>query len=269
MVLQGDEEGFSPPFDSSLYGASFSPSSPAEEFEIEYEDCDAIGVFFQTTNDVRSLLPEGIEPLSDPPQAGIMVTRYPFSTVGTYNEYFALVQVKDTNGEMAYYIPYIYVTNDAAMASGREVAGAPKKMADIEVEKDKDVIQGTMERPAGKRLFTVTVKPEERAAGSMVDTVMPSPTPLLSVRHMPPIQGGDGLTQLVKWYADIDFYEDSEGVRKMWMGPCEASYDSHSSIDPIHKIEIDDVMMGTYARFDMVLGVTEVLRNGNIRTMSY
>lgn len=258
MVLQGDEEGFSPPFDSSLYGASYSPGTPANEFEIDYEDCDAVGVFFRTTNEVVDILPEGVQPFSDPPQAGVMVTRYPFSTVGTYNEYFALVMVEDLNGEMAYYIPYIYVTNDAALAAGREVAGAPKKLADIEIQKDKDVIQGTMERPEGRRIFTATVKPEQQAAGGMVDTVMPSPTPLLSVRHMPPIQGGDGLTQLVEWYADIDFYEDSDGVRKMWLGPVEASYDQQSSIDPIHKLQMDDVMMGMYARFDMKLGLTSV-----------
>ncbi|MDY7082129.1 MAG: acetoacetate decarboxylase family protein, partial [Halobacteria archaeon] len=176
MVLQGNEEGMSPPFDSSIYGASYSPGTPGTEYEIEYSDCDALMAFFRCSEDVVDILPEGVEPFSQPPQGGIFVTRYPFSTVGTYNEFLAVVQVKDTNGDMAYYIPYIYVTNDAAMAAGREWAGAPKKIADIEMEKDKDVLQGTMERPEGKRLLTITSKPEERAKGGIIDALLPDPT---------------------------------------------------------------------------------------------
>jgi len=259
MVLQGDEEGFAPPFDSSIYGASFSPSTPGTEYAIEYDDCDALAAFFTIEEDapVRGLLPEGVEPFSEPMQGGVLVARYPFSTVGEYNEVICLLQVKDTNGEMAYYIPYIYVTNDAAMAAGRELAGAPKKIADIEFEREGSVYEATMERPEGKRLLTLTATPEQRATGGMVDALLPSPTPLLSVRHVPPIEGGDGLTQLVEWYADFDFEQDDQG-RKMWSGPASVSYDSHSTHDPVHKLQPESVLMGAYSKFTMELGVTEV-----------
>lgn len=258
MVLQGDEEGFSPPFDSSIFGASYGPTTPGEDYVIEYDDCDAVSAFFTTSSDVRALLPEGIEPWSDPPQAGVLLARYPTTTVGTYNEEITVVQVEDPDGELAYYIPYIYVTNDAAMAAGRELAGAPKKIADIQLQRDEAVYQGTMERPAGKRLLTVTCQPEERASGGMIDQMLPSPVPLLSIRHLPPIEGGDGCTQLVEWYADIDYHTDEAGDVKRWMGPTTVTYDQHSASDPVDRVPADDVLFGMYAKFDMELGATAV-----------
>lgn len=257
MVLKG-KEGFSIPFDSSLYGSTFPPGTPAKEFEIDYWNCDALSVFFAISSDIEDILPEGIEPYSHPPQGGLWLSRYKLSTLGEYNEFLSVIQVKDVNGEMAYYIPYIYVTNDAAMAAGRELAGAPKKLADMDLNSELDVIKGTLERPSGKRLLTLTFKPEERAKGGLIDVMLPRPTPLLSVRHLPPISGGDGLTQLVRWYSKIDFHKDPEGERRIWMGPMSVSYDSPSTIDPIHKIEIGDIYAGIYFQFDMTLGITEV-----------
>jgi len=258
MVLQGDEEGFTPPFDSSVYGKSVSPRTNASDFTIEYDDCYAFSAFFTVEDQevARSLLPEGVEPFSTPMQGGAVFARYPFSTVGEYNEVIYLLQVEDLNGEMAYYIPYIYVTNEAAMAAGRELAGAPKKLADIDLSREGSVYEASIERPAGKTLATITTTPEKRATGSFVDALLPSPAPLLSVRHLPPIEGGDGLTQLVKWYADFQMYDDDG--RKMWIGPTELTYDSHSPHDPLHKLAHEEILMGGYMRFDMELGVTEV-----------
>lgn len=260
MVLRG-KEGYSIPFDAPLYGYNFSPDTPAakdERLVIEYRNCDAITVFFSTTDDVIDILPEGLEPYANPPQGGVWISRYKFSALGEYNEFLSIIQVEDVNGEMGYYIPYIYVTQDAAMASGREIAGAPKKLAEIEMNRKLDVVEGTLERPSGKRLLTMELKPEERTKGGMIDAVLPKPTPLMSLRHLPPIEGGDGLTQLIEWYADIDFHTDPQGDRAIWSGPISITYDSPSKIDPIHKLEIDDIYAAVYFQFDMKLGMNGV-----------
>jgi acetoacetate decarboxylase len=258
MVLQGNSEGFSPPFDSSLFGASVGLGTPGTDYEIEYSGCEAIGAFFTTSPDVRALLPEGVEPYSDPPSAGVLLAHYPHSTVGVYHEYLSVIQVADVDGNMAYYIPYIYVTNDAALAAGRELAGAPKKIADMALERDGSVYRATMDRPEDTRLVTMTTTPETRATGSMIDTILPEKTPLLSVRHLPPIEGGDGCTQLVKWYATIDFHTDEDDVPKRWLGPTDLRYEAESPIDPVHNLAVEDLMAGMYINFDMKLGVTEV-----------
>jgi len=257
MVLQGEQEGFSPPFDASIYGASQSTATPGNEFEIEYEDCDGLVALFTTSPAVESILPEGISPYSNPPTAGILLTHYPFSTVGEYHEYLTVIQVEDHDGEMAYYIPYIYVTNDAALAAGRELAGAPKKLADIALDTEGTIMHGSLARQ-GTDLLDLSVKPEQRATGSIVDTIMGDRLPLLSIRHLPPIEGGDGCTQLVKWYADIDWHHDEQDRVKRWLGPTDVSYRATSSHDPVHNVPVDRQMAGLYGQFDMALGATEV-----------
>lgn len=258
MVLQGGEEGFAPPFDASPYYRSSDPSTPAAEREISYEDCEAIVSLFQTSSDVAELLPEGIVPLSDPPMAAVMLTHYPFSTVGEYNEYLALIQVEDLDGEPAFYIPYIYVTNDRALIAGREMAGAPKKLARMELDTEGSIVSGSLERPAGTPLAELTVAPDQRAVGGMLDTLMGERMPLLSIRHLPPIEGGDGCTQLVKWYADVDFHEDAQGRPKRWMGSGTLEYPAESPHDPVHRVPVDHELATVYGQFDMALGATEV-----------
>jgi len=242
------------PFDSPLYEID-------EERGIEYIDCEGITAFFTIKNDITSLLPEGLKPYSEPAQGGIWIAHYPFSTVGEYYEYLSVIQVEDNMGEMGYYIPYIYVTNDAALAAGREIAGAPKKLAYIELTKEFDLVQGLLERPRGKRLVTFTLKPSYRAAEDFISAILPKSTPLLSVRHLPPIKGEAGVTQLIKWYAEIKFHKDSYGEAMIFAGPASITYDSPSIIDPVHNIEIGEILTALYFKFDMKLGVTKVLKN--------
>ncbi len=241
------------PFDSPLYEVD-------EERGVEYRNCEAITAFFTVRGDVEEMLPEGLKPFSDPPQGGIWISHYSFSTLGEYYEYLTVIQVEDENGEMGYYIPYIYVTNDAALAAGRELAGAPKKLAKIQLTKEYDVVQGILERPSGKRLVTFTMRPDSRAAGEIIDAILPRPVPLLSVRHLPPIKGRGGVTQLVKWYADISFHADPDGERVIFAGPASITYDSPSVIDPVHKVGIGDMLMAIYFQFDMKLGFTDILK---------
>jgi len=258
MILKGGDKGMSVPFDAPLF--DFNPDRG-----IEYRNCEAVAAVFLTTPDVDAILPKGLEPFSDPPQAAIWISRYPHSTVGTYNEHISLIMVKDMHGDLGYYIPYIYVTNDAAMAAGREFAGAPKKMADIRLETGYDFIQATVDRPAGKRLVTFTFKPVERAAGPVVEAFMPYPTPLLSIRHLPYVKNPSGgpthLTQLISWYAELDFHIDPKGEKMVWTGPTSITYDSPSVSDPVHKLVVDEVLAGMYFQFDMKLNATEVQKD--------
>ncbi|WP_456477974.1 acetoacetate decarboxylase family protein [Geoglobus ahangari] len=241
------------PFDSPLYEVD-------EERGIEYRNCEAITAFFTIRGDVSEILPDGLKPYSDPPQGGVWISHYSFSTLGEYWEFISTIQVEDENGDMGYYIPYIYVTNDAAMAAGREIAGAPKKLAKIELRKSYDVVQGILERPEGTRLVTFTMRPSARATGGLIDMVLPKPTYLYSVRHLPPINGKGGVTQLVKWYADIDFHVDPNGEKVIFAGTASVSYDMPSAIDPVHRIEIDEVLLAIYFQFDMKLGFVDILR---------
>jgi len=239
------------PFDSPLYEID-------EERGIEYRDCKAIAVLFTLKKNLSDLIPEGLKPTGN---GAVWISHYGFSTLGEYKEFISALQVEDEVGDRGYYIPYIYVTNDAALAAGRELAGAPKKLARIELVQELDVVQGILERPTGKRLVTVTIKPTARALGKeLIDFVLPKPTYLYSIRHLPPIRGRGGATQLIKWYADIDFHVDPRGERVLFTGPASVTYDSPSAIDPVHKLEVDAILSALYFEFDMKLNVVEIFK---------
>jgi len=136
----------------------------------EYINCETVMAFFTTSEEV--------------------------DTLGPYNEMFSLIQV-EFNGSLSYYIPYIYVTNDVALTAGREVVRAPKKLVHIGIIKENNIVLGYLERPKGKRLPSVTVKPEQRVSEEFLDPLMPRRLELYSLRVLPPIEGGDGIAQLV------------------------------------------------------------------------
>jgi len=172
-----------------------------------------------------------------------------------------MIQVADTNDDMAYYIPHIYTTNDVGLIAGRETLGAPKKLATIDLSTDVGVRQGILERPAGKRLATITVKPDQQAPEDILSTLgdmLPSPLPYIGLRHLPAITGDDGLTQLVEFQADVDFHENVKGIPKVWAGPTSVSYDSESAVDPVNNLAVDEMIAGIYYEFDQTATLTGV-----------
>jgi len=264
-MLRGSREGLSIPLDASLYGA-LGQSMKARDAVTEYINCECVMAFFLTDRSVESILPEGFE-LTPSTLAAVFIAHYPFSTIGHYYEMFTLIQVS-FDGELGYYLPYIYVDNDAAMAGGREVVGAPKKFAKMGIEKYMDIVMGYLERPPGKRLLTLSVKPEQRIPDAIVDSMLPEKTPVYSLRMLPPIEGGDGLAQVVRWYAYMRLHEDAEiaynhvklGTRRIWGGEATLTYDSPSLSDPVHKVEVKQILMGAYMHYDMALRPDKVVK---------
>lgn len=261
MVLQGNTEGMTPPFDAPAYGVSHSPDTPAAEYEQSYEDCRAVEAHFTIDGDIMPILPEGVEPYSTPAKGSVSVLHFSQTNFGTYYEFTATLQVSDTNGELAAYIPYIFVTNDAGLLAGREILGVPKKLASIEMGTDVDTRQGTLERPEGKRLATVTVKPDRQAPDdvlSTLDDMYPSPLTYVGLRHLPPITGDDGLTQLVEFEVEADYHTSARGVPKIWTGPASVTFDSPSNLDPVSNLAVDEIIAGLYCEFDQTAVPTGV-----------
>jgi acetoacetate decarboxylase len=217
-----------------------------------------VAAVFTTSPGVAALLPEGLTPALDPPVGAVWVARYGFSTAGPYDEVFSTIQVRDRQGDVGLYVPYIYVTNDAAMAAGREVLGAPKKLATIQLGWNLDVIQGTLERPLGKRLVTVTMKPDARFDSATLELLRPSGF-AYSVRHLPAIGGKGEVTQLVKWVSETRTHKDAFDEEFIFTGPTSVTSDSSSAIDPVHKLPVREMVAGIYTKVDMRLRTAEIL----------
>ena len=141
--------GFSMPCDAPLYPAPPYLYEGATMLTFDYETDPKTAV---------ELLPavDGLE-LTEPATAGVVFARYPQSTLGPYDE-FVLYLYANFRGKEMKYGAYLYVTTDAAMAAGREMAGFPKKIASIKIsDGDGGTYQATLERPAGQVLAEATL----------------------------------------------------------------------------------------------------------------
>ncbi|MCP3460387.1 acetoacetate decarboxylase family protein [Bradyrhizobium sp. CCGUVB23] len=244
------------PFDAPLYHGD-------REHHSAFLKCQAIQAIFTIASDVRRLLPTQLRPAANPVVGIVGIASYGSSMVGPYLEQYSGIEVRDPGGETGFYIPYIYVTaNDAALASGREALGAPKKFARIALTRESGLIQGTLERPAGKRLLTITAQPDSRLKAAARQTYS-THTNFYSIRHLPAInQSGKGaVTQLIKWCTDRTFRRDALGEEVLFTGPVSLTYDSPSVIDPVHNLVVGQIMLGTYEEYDSRLQAVDLLSN--------
>ncbi len=150
-TLTKDRLGFSMPCNAPLYPAPPYLYEGATLLTIEYETDPSTAV---------ELLPavDGLE-LTDKPTAGVVFARYPDSTLGPYDE-FVLYLLANFRGKEVKYAAYLYVTTDAAMAAGREIAGFPKKIASISLGEEGGTYRAGLQRPFGQTLAEATLTPE-------------------------------------------------------------------------------------------------------------
>lgn len=236
--LSRDNFGYSMPIDAPLF-----PRPP-----IYYRNVETIRVAFLTDEDaVAAMIPADLT-VASPAVATASVITYHFSTLGTYNEFMIILGVQ-RDGQDAYYIPHIMVDNDQALAAGREIWGYPKKLAHITLERQGQAMIGTVERPVGNRLCTVTVQPE-----TPVEQTPPA-APGLSLRVIPGLgeNGAPELAQLIET-------RTISQVHGAWSGPAGLSFGVVSTIDPLSRLPIRQIIGGTYVLSDMILPLGRVVK---------
>ena len=228
---------------------------------VEYWGCRAAVAAFTVAGDVSDLIPDGLHLPDSPPIGLVFIADYGNSTIGPYSEFVSFIQVETDDGESGMYIPYIYVTNDAAMAAGREVLGAPKKLASIDISSELDVTTATLARPSSTPLATITMVPAERLDAGILGALMPEEAPVFTLRSLPAPPGGAEVRELVRWTNKIGVHTDAFGDPQQFIGPGSLTYPSRSAIDPVHRLE-PDTMLGTiYMEFDLRLYAGRVVRS--------
>jgi acetoacetate decarboxylase len=205
---------------------------------------------------IAGLLPPGVSPLEDPPVCLAWVVHYPFSTLGVYNEAIMLVRVS-FEGQPYTFCPFIYVDNDAALACGRELWGFPKKFASMGYARRVagapfgEQMMFTVERPAGKRLLTVTMNPERLAAPAEVSFL-----PALTLRRIPNSRLGAGqpsICELIRTDYSATPAISADGTPELWAGRCSVTMDSASESDPLIAMAPVRTLGALYAVADITL----------------
>ena len=245
-------EGFSMPLGASLYPPPPYEFRRAEQAWVQFEaDSEA----------VRSMLPPGVEPDSDPAVCEAWVCWYPWTTFGPYNEAYIMVRVV-VDGVRYWYQPVIFTDNEVPLGAGREIWGFAKKLAVMQWDWGGAARGGlrneqllfTVERPAGQRIMTFSMAPERPYDSSQREYL-----PVLSFRHLPPSEEGrpPAASELVRLDVAGSVYTAANGVPEFWTGRGSVSFDAVSQIDPWHLFRPTRIL-GAYSAtvdFSLPLGV--------------
>jgi acetoacetate decarboxylase len=123
----------------------------------DFYDAEMLVVFWETKPEiVARLLPPPLKPTPEP-LVTAFVANYPRTNFDvTYNE-SALFLRAEHEGEEGGYCLAMPVTNDIAMAGGREIFGFPKKIADVRLDREGDTLVGWTER-RGIRFMEIRAK---------------------------------------------------------------------------------------------------------------
>lgn len=262
------------------YGAYMPSHGPLFKYvdEATWTDTDMVIVDCLTdAESAAALLPEGVTtfPVAEMPGfAAIKLTwaNYRDSSYGPYKEFIVSISCLH-KGELYLYVPFIYVTTDAAMAAGRESGGWPKKIADIVLKRigncfelyfARGKAEITAKLDAGGKLFSTPLpakKPVMLGYPYNMTLVLPEPTgkiqrtvplPTMSLRLIPGIGKGakPSVAQLVgaAWQFAGDFY-----------GTGNVSLNVRSSAeDPFNLLPVHQIIGGIAIHGKMTLAADDV-----------
>jgi acetoacetate decarboxylase len=231
------------PLDNPLYGAPPARFRDGEVLTIQYRTDPAA---------IAALVPAPLEPTSD--VVMVQLARWgdvPGLGRNTY-EANVMVGVSFTSGDRVVtgsYSPYFYVDSDRAMAGGREFHGQPKRIAEVSLTTNGDLIVGSISRN-GITAFTGTLPYKTRQATVQeirrdVDFVTN-----INLKIIPHIDGRTAVRQLTsRDLTDID-------VTGCWGGPGTAEIRPHAQV-PLYRLPVLEHLEGFYwlVEFSLVGGI--------------
>jgi acetoacetate decarboxylase len=167
---------------------------------------------------VERILPPGMQAAAGP--GTITLIDYPATEwQHAFKELVVLVpvQVDDTLGS---YVPYIYVNTDEALIPGREIAGFPKLLADVEWERDGSRFRGSATR-WGVTFFSIEGEIRGPMPEPPVEEAPLAPPPSLNYKLIPDPAGGIAIEQITSTRLEIVPRERELGQAKIRCRPSE------------------------------------------------
>jgi acetoacetate decarboxylase len=235
----------------NLKNAQYSMPADAAAYQsppFYYRNTRSISVAFETdTEAALQALPEPLA-IAEPATAVLSFYEYPWTTFGPYNEAILSLLVEHKGHPMSY-IMHIAVTTEPPMLAGREIWGFPKKLAQIEFKSEKDMVYGTLERPAGVRLASAIVRPERPAANGHS-----SAPPAVSFRLIPSAEenGRPVCADIVETHTEVKVHE-------AWTGIGSIAFAESSRLDPWNRLPVKRVIQASYVLSEMTLGFGKVI----------
>ena len=234
----------------SRFGYSMPVDAPAyQRPPFYYKGARSITVAFETDPDAAlEAIPAPLA-LSEPATAVLSFYEYPWTTLGPYNEAILSLLVEH-KGRPLTYIQQIMVTTEPPMLAGREIWGFPKKLAAIGFRSERDMIYGTLERPAGIRIASAVIRPERPAE--------PRGGPARSGVSLRVIPAADADAERPLCAEIIETVTENK-THEAWDATGSVAFAEHSALDPWGRFPVKRVLGATYMVYDMVLPCGRVI----------
>jgi acetoacetate decarboxylase len=230
--------GYSMPADAPAYQAP----------PYHYRNAEAVSIKFETDVEAAlEALPEPLE-LIEPASANLSIYWYPFTTFGPYHEAILRLYARH-DGKPLTYIQQIFVDTEPPMLAGREVWGFPKKLATIGFSRDRDMIVGTLERPAGVRLATVVMRPEQPISQ------LGSNGPTTGLRIIPSADPSSSRPAL----AELIAADSQHALHRAFEGTASINFPDRSALDPVDRFPIRRIVKAIYMEYDILLPAGRVI----------
>jgi acetoacetate decarboxylase len=128
------------------FNKSFEEIQKSVTLKAHFYNAEMLAVLWLTKSEiVKKLLPPPLNPMNDP-LVFCFVANYPKTNFGLPYKESAIFLGAEYEGELGFHCLSMPVTDDMAMAGGRELGGYPKKIAQIELEKNNSLRIGWTKR---------------------------------------------------------------------------------------------------------------------------
>ncbi|WP_334074161.1 MULTISPECIES: acetoacetate decarboxylase family protein [Paenibacillus] len=215
-----------------------------------FYDAEVLTVYWETRREIiERILPAPLKAASRP-LVHAFVAHYPRTSFSLPYSEAALFVLADYHGEVGTYCLSMPISDDVAMGLGREICGFPKKIADIEMKKDGNLVEGTVRRH-GIDFFRVRAhlngKMNAEDGQKVIDEYYGHDLAVFNIKYSQAIDGSgfDLKPTLVKQNTTMD-------VRVLRKGEVEISMQD-SPHDPWAELEVVNLLGGVYTVSDTVL----------------
>ena len=207
-------------------------------------------VVYETKEErVREVVPEPLEPVNNTVIA--WVSDNPLTNVGPFHEAAVYVTCKFKK-IVAVYEPFLYVDQEVPFANGREIWGYCKKLANISLRLEKEIVIGEVER-VGTKIMTLLSTNDKPAK---LEDIPWTEDGIFSIKYIPSAEAGKPpLRQLILTKADLKARPGA------FFGGVGSIRFERSEIDPLYRLEPVKIIGGFYGICDMNLPLGKIVHN--------
>jgi acetoacetate decarboxylase len=226
-----------------------SPAYPKPPFR--FVDREFVIVTYRTDpNELARIVPAPLQPAE--PIVKFEFIKMPDSSgLGSYTESGQVIPVT-FNREAGGFTHAMYLDSEAGIASGRELLGFPKVLAQPKLEVRNDALVGTLDYN-GVRVATATMAYKYKPLDlDGVKKTLSAPGFLLKI--LPHVDGSARVCELVRYVvSDLN-------VKGAWTGPASLELHPHC-FAPVAKLPVLEVLSAVHLLTDLTLAGGEVVHD--------